>query len=608
MNGLVPLVAWLGGLFLVFAGERMFGAGTLLRLPLDGLGVLGLVVALALRARRWMSSSGETRTVLGRLVPAYALGLVGVLVYFAAAAGSPVGLEGRAHAIALIAGLLLCLLASAPLLLMELSLLSMYGAQALETRRLLDSSRAGLAVALVAAFVGFANFAGDARSERIDLRTVRDLLPTEQTLQMARNVSEPLTITLFFPPANDVAEEIEPYFAALDAASDQVSVERLDRDMHPVKAKELRARQNGTVVISQGETHESLQLDTDPDKARRKLKKLDKDFQEKLAKVSRKQRIAYFTVGHGERSTSPREDEIGLKLVKEVLQQLNYKVKKLGLNDGLSNAVPDDATVVFVAGPTVPMLPAEQDALIRYARGGGALVLLLDPEEERPLELDPLLEALGLTVDRTLLAHETKFVTMKKALSDRTFLATNRFTSHDSTPVLSKNSSRMFVLFNESGSLDKREGVAAKDAGGPDVQFTVRSMSGTFGDLDGDLEHDSAEEKKKVWQMLAAVQLAAPEGGDGKGGRALVAADVDVLADYVIGASRGNQQLLVDGLRWLEDEVELTGEVAEIEDVAILHTRDEDKAWFWGTTLGMPLLVLGFGLATGRSRRRRTTR
>jgi hypothetical protein len=603
MNGFAPLASFLLGLGLVFVGERVFGPGAMLRLPLDALGAASLAAGFGLRARRWMSASGETRTVLGRLVPAYAAGILGVLLYFAAAEGSPAGLEGDTRTIVMLAGFVLTLLGGAPLVLMELSLLSMYGAQQLETRRLLESSRSGLAVALTVAFVGFANFAGNERSERFDLRTVQNLMPSEQTLQMARNVSEPITLTLFFPPANDVAEQIEPYFNSLAAASDQVTLERLDRDMHPIQAKELRARKNGTVVISQGDTHESLQLDTNPDKARRKLKKLDKDFQGKLAKVAREQRVAYFTVGHGERSTSPREDEVGLKLVKDVLKQLNYKVKKLGLNDGLSNAVPEDATVVFVPGPTVPMLEAEQQALLRYVEAGGALFVLLDPEEEQPLAMEPILSALSLKRDRTLLAHETKFVTMKKGKTDRSFLATNRFTSHDSTPVLAKNSSRMFVLFNETGTLEKADDAAAKDAGGPDVQFTVRSMSGTFNDLDGDLEHDSPEEKKKVWQLAAAVQLAAPEGEGRKGGRAVVTADVDVLADYVIGASRGNQQFLVDALRWLEDELELTGEVAEIEDVAILHTSEEDKAWFFGTTLGMPLLVLGIGLVRGRRRR-----
>ena len=601
MNGILPLSLYLAGLALVFAGERIFGPDAAMRLPLDLLGAAALLAALGSRTRRWLDATGETRRVLGRLVPAYAAGIVGLLVYAASADGSPLGLEGDAATVALIAGLVITLLGSVPALLMELSLLSMYGAQQLETRRLLEASRSGLAVALALALTGFVNYAASERDHRIDLRTIRDITPSETTLQMVRNLSEPLTVTLFFPPGNDVAEAIAPYFTALSAASDQVDVQRLDRDMHPVQAKEMRARKNGSIVLSRDGSHESLQLGEDPDKARRKLKKLDEDFQEKLAKAVQEQRVAYFTTGHGERSTSPRADEVGLKLFKELLKGFNYKVKKLGLNDGLSNAVPDDATMVVVAGPSVPMLEAERDTLLRYVRGGGSLFLLLDPEQERDLELEPLLTELGLSLDSTVLGHDSKYVNYKRAQTDRAFLATNRFTSHDSTPNLSKASSRVAALFNVSGSLDKLEGVADKDAGGPDVQFTVRSMSGTWKDLDGNFTFDAGEEKK-VWQLVSAVQL--PDGDEATGGRAVVTADADVIADYVLGSSQGNQQFLVDAVRWLEGAVQLAGEVAEIEDVRILHTRDEDKLWFWGTTAGMPLLVLGFGLGLGRLRRR----
>ncbi len=601
MNSILPLSLYLLGLALVFAGERIFGPGAAMRVPLDLLGAAALLGGLGSRVRSWLDATGETKRVLARLVPAYAAGGLGLLIYGASADGAPLGLEGDAATVALIAGLVVVVLGSLPVLLMELSLLSMYGAQQLETRRLLEASRSGLAVALALSFTGFVNYAANERDHRIDLRTVRDLTPSESTLQMVRNLSEPLTVTLFFPPANDVAESIAPYFDAVAAASDQVTLQRLDRDMHPVQAKEMRARKNGSVVLSKDGSHESLQLDEDPDKARRKLKKLDKDFQAKLAKTSQDQRVAYFTTGHGERSTSPRADEVGLKLLKELLKSFNYKVKKLGMNDGLSNAVPDDATVVVVAGPSVPMLEAERDTLLRYVQGGGSLFLLLDPEQERDIEMAPLLAELGLSLDSTVLGHDTKFVNYKRAQTDRAFLATNRFTSHESTPNLSKASSRVAALFNRSGSLDKLEGLPDKDAGGPDVQFTVRSMSGTFKDLNGNFSFDGGE-PKKVWQLVAAVQLPGTE--DAAGGRAIVTADADAIADYVIGSSQGNQQFLVDGVRWLEGAVQLAGEVAEIEDVRILHTRDEDKLWFWATTAGMPLLILGFGLGMGRLRRR----
>ena len=200
-----------------------------------------------------------------------------------------------------------------------------------------------------------------------------------------------------------------------------------------------------------------------------------------------------------------------------------------------------------------------------------------------------------------MLAHETKHVTRDRAISDRSFLATNRFTTHASTSNLAKGGPRIFTLFDESGSLNKLE-KAETDA---EVTFTVRSAAGTWADLDGNLSYDKAAETKGSFNLAASVQLPAPEDGEGVGGRAVVTADADALADLILSVSMGNRQWLADSLRWLEDEVKLSAQVAELEDVALVHTRDEDKAWFYGTSLGLPLLILSWGLAL-RARRRRS--
>ena len=41
------------------------------------------------------------------------------------------------------------------------------------------------------------------------------------------------------------------------------------------------------------------------------------------------------------------------------------------------------------------------------------------------------------------------------------------------------------------------------------------------------------------------------------------------------------------------------------EDVAIEHSREKDKLWFYATTFAVPAPILGLGLWVARSRRRR---
>ena len=604
MTGNVPLFSWLAGLALIFVGERFFGLGHDLRVPTGAFGGALLLLALGLRVKQWLGAAGETKKVLGRLIPAYLVGSFGLDLYglklwapeFAAGDDAQVML-GVLWPIFLLAGTL-------PLIAMESSLRSMVGAKRLEVRRVFEAGQAGLAIALATSWLFALNWVASEKDERIDMRTVRNLEPSGMTLEMVRNLSEPVTITLFFPPANDVLDLIEPYFDDLDAASTNLTVERLDRDMHPAQAKEMRARKNGVVILTRGDDHEQVRLDTDAKKARSKLKKLDENLQEKLSKVSRDQRVAYIVSGHGERSTSPKKEDPtgikgGIKGVKEVLKQLNYKVKKLGLKDGLSEDVPDDATVVLVLGPRQPMLDEELGALVRYVEGGGSILLALDPDtEDEPLGLDPLLSVLGVDADFTTLAHETKHISLRgQGLRNRGYLHTNRFTAHDSTKLLTKLSTRADMAFLETGSLNKRDGATA------DITFTVRSLAGTFKDANDNRTFDKETEKKEVFNLVAAVELPKADGAD-TAGRAIVTADADIVSDWLFGRLPMNQNWLAESVFWLANEELAAGEVADPEDVPVTHTGEEEKLWFYGTTLGVPLLVLGMGLGVTRRRRK----
>ncbi len=604
MTGNVSLLSWLAGLALIFVGERFFGVGHELRIPTGAFGGVLLLLALGVRVKEWLGAAGEAKSVLGRLLPAYLVASFGLDLYglkvwapeFAA------GEDAQVILTALWPIFLFC--GTLPIIAMELSIRSMVGAARIEVRRVFQAGHAGLAIALALSWLFALNWVASEKDERIDMRTVSNIAPSGMTMEMARNLDEDVTITLFFPPANDVLDLIQPYFDDLGAASEHLTVRRLDRDMNPAQAKEMRARQNGVVILTKGEDHEQVRLDVDAKKARSKLKKLDEEVQEKLSKISREQRIAYLVTGHGERSTSPKAEDpggigSGIKGVKEILKQLNYKVKNLGLKDGLSEDVPADATIVLVLGPRSPMLEQEMDSLVRYVSGGGSLLLALDPDkEDEDLELGPLLDVLGVDVDLTMLAHETKHLAIRGGgVMGNAYLNTNRFTAHDSTKLLTKLSTRGDMIFPQTGSLSKRAGTAA------DVTFTVRSLAGTFKDANDNRIFDKDSEKKDVFNLVAAVELAASE-GQPKVGRAVITADADVVSDMLFARLPMNQNWFAESIFWLADEELSGGEVADPEDVPIVHTGDEDKFWFYGTTLGVPLLVLCMGFGVTRRRRR----
>jgi hypothetical protein len=609
MNARWPLRFFLLAQLAFLLGERFFGPGHGGRPVVTGAAVLFLLSALGAAGLRFSRADESDRPELSRMVVAYLASGLGWILY--ALSHLQVISEGEnARVIFAVAWPLVWAMGSVPALFMELSLSSMRGAPRLEHRRLGESARSALALVLAAGWILAANFIALEKNHRFDLRTVKNLMPSEATLQMTKNAPHDLVITLFFPPANEVAEDISPYFEALAASSDRVVLQRADKDRQVKKAKEMKVRKNGTVAFSKGEQHLSLVLNTDPDKARRKLKKLDKDVQEKLAELLRPQRVAYVVTGHGERALSPRKDDSpGLKDFKEALELLHYKVKKLGVAEGLDQAIPDDATVVVVAGPTHPFRDAEEQVLLDYVEGGGNLMVFLDPDGREKPALQRLQNRLGIKANLHSLAHDTKHVTFKRAKSDRHFLFSTRITRHDSTKTLDRVASRAPVIFANTGSLSRAEDTAEDAAARPKITFTIRSVAGTFADLDGDLEFDESPggpdqsaEERKVFNLVAAVELPQKEGAE-KPGRALVAADADLISDLVLRQSPGNQQMAVDAVHWLEGEVNLSGEVAAVEDVPLRHTRDGDKLIFFGTTLFVPLGLLGLGALITRRRR-----
>src|SRR5439155_25457673 len=94
--------------------------------------------------------------------------------------------------------------------------------------------------------------------------------------------------------------------------------------------------------------------------------------------VSGQQRKVYFSQGHGAKDSVSTERE-GYSTVAQALGRENYTVDKLVLAQ--QGAVPDDASVVIVAGPKNDFFPPEIEALKKYLDKGGKLLLALDPPE-----------------------------------------------------------------------------------------------------------------------------------------------------------------------------------------------------------------------------------
>ncbi len=596
-----------GGLAVLFVGERLVGGPGLARVAVSGLGAVVVLGGVVWRFLSWRAATGKGKRVEGMLLACYVRCVLAVVGFVVSSSDGMrwLGIVFDERAAERRYESALQVLSS---ILLAASLLPALGAQwalsahrhagktamQVESQRVHETAGAALTVALAGAALMLAGYIASEWDKTVDVSYFKTSSPGTGAEEMARNISEPLQIFLFFPAVNAVKDEVTEYFRALADATGNVVLEEHDRMVSSALAREHNVTSDGTIVLVRGERSERLTLPAQIGTARARLRTLDRDVQERLWRLARDPRTAYLTVGHGE-FNGPAGDEADplqkVDLLKDGLRVFNYRVEDLGLRQGLGRAIPDNAAMVLVLGPRSPFLEEELEALDRYLAAGGAILLALDPDSDFRLGL--LEERLGVRYQRVPLANDGQHLRRRGNVSDRQLIVTDRFTAHEAVTTLGRTRVGSGILLLGSGYLE------AADSGGPRPRFVVRTLPTTYADLNENYEFDSATEVRMSYNLVAAI-----EGRESSAGmRALVYADAGMFTDGVISSIALNAALFSDGVRWLGGDEAFGGEITSEEDIPIVHTRAQDVALFYLTILGAPLLILAAGTVTVVRRR-----
>jgi ABC-type uncharacterized transport system len=596
--------ATLFGLLAVFVGERLLGAGPG-RMVLDVVGVLVVVGTVVLRWTRAAPSDSAPRARVERTFAVLtSLALLALVTWFLQSDALP-AMGGpdvartmpRLSTVLQIATALLGALAAVPLVLGELSYTSMARAPEVEVGRVHQAVGAGVAMVSVLTTALALGWVADARDAGVDWSYFRPGRPSESTRAFVRGLTEPVTITLFYPPGSEAGETVRGYVESLARESQLLQIQRLDAAVDLVRARALGVNANGALVVSRGARKETYTTGVDKDASKGELRELDAEVQRRLLAVARPRKIVYLTTGHGERGAANPDasDARGtIRLFQDLLRAQNNEVRPLGASEGLASEVPKDASSVLVIGPTSPFLREEVQALSRWVRSGGRLLVALDPEAGQ--QFDALLQPLGVRFVPTPLVNDRVYLARTHQPSDRGQLVTASFGPHPSVATLNRAGGRLALFLLDAGSLE----LLSQKPADVNVSFTVMALPDTFRDLGGTFSFDGKTEKRRPWELGAAVML--PRRG-AEEGRAIVLADSDVFTDPVLEASLGNRAFAIDSVRWLLGE-EILGAPGSETDAPLQHTRGQDVTWFYATVFIAPALVLGTGVWLTRRRRR----
>jgi hypothetical protein len=493
-------------------------------------------------------------------------------------------------------------LSVAPMLAMEFALAPVRRNPIFESTRADQAFARGIGLGLLLPVLGMGLYLAEVHDLHWPLARGSQATPSPKTRELVTTLTEPVEVLLFYSRPNPVEESLRPYLSELAALNENFELRVLDHAVERELARELLVKKNGRIVVRRGDRVRTIVLGESLRRARPRLRRLDGAMRTALLYATAPRKVAYFTVGHGERSFEEEVDATGrpgVRYVADGLRKLQYQVRPLSLL-GYRDRFPDDADLVFVMGPSKPFLDTEIRALVQGLNAGARLFVALEPGETSPLE--PFLNEFGVTFIPVPWAHLRSHVVLTRTEQDRLALATNRY---NPTPISRTlfDSKRQPTVFNRAGGLEKT--IIPSHIR---VERAVRMMPGTFGDRDGDRKPstgDSAKPRALVMTVTVTSTEAKGEWDDPSTGRMVLSADSDWVSDELVQVVEGNLVLLKDSLVWLQRDSDRTVVAVgdEDEDVKLIHRREEDAAIFYGTTFGIPLLLLVLGWVSQRRRR-----
>ncbi len=251
------------------------------------------------------------------------------------------------------------------------------------------ATRYGLNAAIYTiAFVGVLvaiNYLGTLHHARLDLTAERVYSLSPQSVKVVQALKKPIKLIGFFAGGeNPQARQLYEMYAY---ASPNVKFELVDPDKHPELAERYKVSVMNTTHIQYGDEEKGEGTNvTDLN---------EQALTNAIIRVTRQaKKVIDFLDGHGEADPDETQDAGGLGALRKDLEGEGYEVHKLLL--ATLPKVPDEVTIVVVAGPQKPLDPHEVDALNEYLKRGGRMILMFRPQRpDQPIDESAIIKLAG---------------------------------------------------------------------------------------------------------------------------------------------------------------------------------------------------------------------
>lgn len=435
-----------------------------------------------------------------------------------------------------------------------------------------------LMVVLFTAILVIVNFLASRHSVRWDLSENQNFTLAPQTYRILRALPRDVKITVFTREKDPGYQAYKERLESYRQASTKLSVEFIDPEKQPKIAQNYGIFRTDTAIFeSNGQT---IRV-TAPSEV---------ELTGALIRISKdaKKRIV-FVEGHSERSLEDKERN-GLSIAKEALTKQGYEVGTVSLLQ--ASTVPNNTTVLVLAGPRRTVTKEEQDRIQTYVEKGGHVLMLVDPDTQTGLE--SLLAHWGLGLGPGVLVD----LQDRLAQGDLTSLLVRTFTEHEITQDLTSA-----VLFPLSRHITFDEQAGKEWDYVPLARTSANSWAET--NLQGRVV--SLNEKEDVKGPLPMAAALAPKKApeEGKPRPAIVVIGNSTFATNAFFNFPGNSDFFLHIAGWLAEERDLIS-IAPKEPALRPFTPNptQERALLYIQVIFLPLMTFLTGMVVWRKRRR----
>ena len=449
-------------------------------------------------------------------------------------------------------------------------------------------------VVFLTGVLALVNYLGAQHVKRIDTTTERIFSLSDQSVNVAQQVNQDLRIKAFYPGADYApARELLDLYKSRNS---KISYEFIDPDKQPQLAQQYSVTvygdfQNpmsgesfryGTLILDMAGKTERIEKQSEPLR--------EEDMTNALMKIVKgEKKTIYFVEGHGEKKIDDA-DRAGFSAAKAGLEKENYVIKTANLVQEAK--VPDDASVLVVAGPSSEPFPNELEFIDAFLNKGGSVLVLLDAPPGP--SLSDFMKKWSIEVGNNIVLDASGVGRLFGAGPQIPLVTTY------GTHKITERMSRVMTFFPLVRSVSPVE----PPASGIAIENLLTTNERSWGETDIKSGEASFDETTDLKGPVSLAVAATKDLGDDKKARLVVFGDSDFAANGYFG-QQGNGNLFTNTVTWLaQDENFISIRPKNPEDRRLTMTEAQGRMVSYVSLLLLPLGILLTGVSVWMKRRK----